>query len=704
MLRVIYYLQHEREEMLCKEPELSTSTKLMQGFAVGGACTVFFSQLSKLNWSVNHYESNTYAASATLLVVVFLNATSQATSLFNVFGGICVDVMGTISPVIQWVEWQVNVPLLFYLTITLDLSKKSLDIQDFFIIFCSWLGIFSAAVTIDKRLSLRAYMICIGTSVIAVFLALYLLVYSSYCSYTNEQKSQVIESRKAVDIYKDLNKLRLSILKRKLECSVYLALSFPIFPVLYFAGIFKIITVDQQFCGTLIISYCVKQMYAYILTDSHYEILDCRTHDLRVEQSANESRRAYLKYVFHEVRVPLNSISLGLHILLTSGNLTSDDRDVLDMMKESTSFMTETLNDVLSIQKIEDGKLELQFHDTSLESIIRGVCNSQKASYSSKDINIKKVIATEVPKTVLVDRFRIEHVLANLLSNAIKFSPVGSTISIKLACAVDDNICDAVFSVKDEGVGISQENIETVFLPYTQVRPGELQQGKGTGVGLAICREIVQLHGGRINVFSVDKCGSTFTFNIPCKIVTDASRDEKVNDSSTDDKLSLGMTKGDSNEELAGMTKYSISQMNCLIVDDVLSNRKMLNTILTKKGFTCDMAEDGVQGYEKITSDLDKFKVIFLDNFMPNMNGMDCTRKLRKFKFEGIIVGLTGNALDEDVAEFTSAGADIVLSKPLKMNQVDKFIEYLEQYGSKSYRRETDENPAWMALKSLSSK
>ncbi len=704
LLRVIYYLQHEREDMLCKAPELSFTTKLMQGFAVGGACTVFFSQLSKIVWSVVKFESNTHAASATLLVIVFINAISQTASLFNLFGGICEDAMGTISPVVQWAEWQVNVPLLFYLTITLDSSKKALTVQDIFIIICSWLGIFAAAVTVDSRLSLRSYTICIGVSVVSVFIALFLLVSSSYSAYVNEKKSQVVESNKSIDIYKDLKKLRLSILKRKLECSIYLTFSFPIFPVIYFAGVFKLITVDQQFCGTLIVSYLVKQMYSYILTDSHFEILDSRTYDLRIEQSANESRRAFLKYVFHEVRVPLNSISLGLHILVSSGNLSPDDMDVIDMMKESTNFMTETLNDVLSIQKIEDGKLELQMHKTSLESIIRGVCNSQKASYSVKDINVKPLITSEVPKTVLVDRFRIEHVLANLLSNAIKFSPSGSTITIKLSCTVVENMCDAVFSVKDEGVGISSENIETVFLPYTQVRPGELQQGKGTGVGLAICREIVQLHGGRINVHSSDGDGSTFAFNIPCKVVDDDDNDAEISDSNSSKEKSLGTNTDSTNPTSESKETFSIDQMKCLIVDDVLSNRKMLNTILTKKGFNCEMVEDGVQAYEVVTETIDKYKIIFLDNFMPNMNGVDCTRKLRKNKFENIIIGLTGNALDEDVAEFTDAGADTVFSKPLKMNQVDKLMEYLVQYGPKSYRREVDENAARVALKALSAK
>ena len=678
----------------------------MQGFAVGGACTVFFSQLSKIIWSVVKFESNTHAASSTLLVIVFINAVSQSASLFNLFGGICEDTMGSISPVVQWAEWQVNVPLLFYLTITLDSSKNVLSFQDIVIVFCSWLGIFSAAVTVDNRLSLRSYTVSIGISVVAIFVALILLVNSAYCAYANEKQSQAVESNKNIDVYKDLKKLRLSILKRKLECSIYLACSFPIFPVVYFAGIFKVITVDQQFCATLIVSYLVKQMYAYILTDSHFEILDSRTHDLRVEQSANVSRRAYLKYVFHEVRVPLNSISLGLHILVSSGNLSPDDMDVIAMMKESTNFMTETLNDVLSIQKIEDGKLELQMHNTSLESIIRGVCNSQKASYSVKDIQVKPVITSAVPRTVLVDRFRIEHVLANLLSNAIKFSPTGSTITIKLSCTIVDNMCDAVFSVKDEGVGISSENIETVFLPYTQVRPGELQQGNGTGVGLAICREIVQLHGGRINVYSSDGDGSTFAFNIPCKVVDDESYETEVSNSNLEGEKSLG-TNTDSisaTENNVPKESFSIDQMMCLIVDDVLSNRKMLNTILTKKGFRCDMVEDGVQAFDVVTEKIDKYNIIFLDNFMPIMNGVDCTRKLRKHEYENIIIGLTGNALDEDVAEFTDAGADTVFSKPLKMHQVDQLMEYLVQFGPKSNRREAYEHTARVALKALSAK
>jgi signal transduction histidine kinase len=194
------------------------------------------------------------------------------------------------------------------------------------------------------------------------------------------------------------------------------------------------------------------------------------------------------------------------------------------MMNEATSFMSDTLNDVLSIQKIEEGKLELQYEVFAVKSMINTVHLSLKGQLTSKNLNLIYFIDDNIPLKLRGDRFRIEHILANLISNAIKFSPSNSkiTIKVKLQPGKDfpqENIL-IYFSVIDQGEGITVDTQKKLFIPYSQIKPRELQQGGGTGIGLAICKEIISLHGGEIGVRSKHKSedpvnhGSEFFFTI----------------------------------------------------------------------------------------------------------------------------------------------------------------------------------------------
>jgi len=188
---------------------------------------------------------------------------------------------------------------------------------------------------------------------------------------------------------------------------------------------------------------------------------------------------------------------MGLHILGESEKCMSDGRDTIEMMKEATHFMSETLNDVLSIEKIEEGKLQLQYDYFSVCDMMNTVRLSMRGQVTAKNMHLQCHIEDLVPKILYGDRFRIEHVLANLLSNAIKFSPQKSTIKIVItvietsaSIEVDFNGEDKAlttykikFAVIDQGVGISEENLKKLFTPYAQFNARELQKGGGTGVG-----------------------------------------------------------------------------------------------------------------------------------------------------------------------------------------------------------------------------
>jgi len=211
---------------------------------------------------------------------------------------------------------------------------------------------------------------------------------------------------------------------------------------------------------------------------------------------------------------------MGIEILERSCNLDESDRESLLMMKGASEFMADTLNDVLSMQKIEEGKLELDLGPFSMSDAINKVFATFHGAVITKNISLVKVVASNVPPKVVGDRYRIEHVISNLLSNAIKFSAENKTVEVEVTAGAVKDTDEGpqvviTVAVVDEGPGISAENQRKLFGNFVQIRPGQLQQGQGSGLGLSLCKQLVNLHGGTIGLSSTEGRGSVFHFSVP---------------------------------------------------------------------------------------------------------------------------------------------------------------------------------------------
>eukprot|EP00597_Dinobryon_sp_UTEXLB2267_P017606 CAMPEP_0201113072 /NCGR_PEP_ID=MMETSP0812-20130820/77627_1 /ASSEMBLY_ACC=CAM_ASM_000668 /TAXON_ID=98059 /ORGANISM="Dinobryon sp., Strain UTEXLB2267" /LENGTH=250 /DNA_ID=CAMNT_0047376537 /DNA_START=180 /DNA_END=933 /DNA_ORIENTATION=- len=250
-------------------------------------------------------------------------------------------------------------------------------------------------------------------------------------------------------------------------------MAMPLFPLSYFLALFRVFGISMSVLSFHFITMVAKGFYAAVLVDVHLDTLVVTQEALSLEQTANEARRAYLKYLFHEVRTPLhslsigidildrnphlgeedmeslqmmrvaadfmsktlndfhevrtplNSLSMGIDILDRNDNLNGEDMESLLMMRGAADFMSKTLNDVLSMQKIEEGKLELDMQSFHLIDAVSSVLVIFGAAAASKGLHLQQEMIGSIPCKVLGDRFRVEHVLGNLLSNAIKFSPQG---------------------------------------------------------------------------------------------------------------------------------------------------------------------------------------------------------------------------------------------------------------------------------------
>eukprot|EP01035_Chromulina_nebulosa_P025498 gene25498-biopygen16487 len=481
----------------------------------------------------------------------------------------------------------------------------------------------------------------------------------------------------------------------------------------------------------LLLTLILKAFFAASLADAHAHALLDAEHELERERQANESRRAFLKYLFHEVRTPLNSLTMGIELLKTKESLDSSDKELLAMMTGASDFMAETLNDVLSMQKIEEGKLELMYAPFNINNSITKILSALSGGAMEKNLQIENDIAADVPILLVGDVYRVEHVISNLISNSMKFSPHGGTIQVKVTAKaiVKDPpakscklapLTNLTVSIIDQGPGISEENQSKLFDGFFQVRPDQLQQGKGSSLGLALCKQIVTLHGGTIGVKSAEGQGSTFHFTIPFGVSNAIVEPEMKNDeeefeldfkpdeappssvsnicasiTSTNCNIRSSIMSTNTNIRASIMSTNSNFSMNesvvfsdlgfspcVLVVDDVPSNRKMLMALLQKNGATeVDTAENGLEAVETALANLQKYDIIFMDNLMPVMNGPEAARRLREEGFGSLVIGVTGNALDADVNEYLSAGADMVLGKPVKMSMLKMVLRHVKENG-----------------------
>jgi two-component system chemotaxis sensor kinase CheA len=271
-------------------------------------------------------------------------------------------------------------------------------------------------------------------------------------------------------------------------------------------------------------------------------------------------------------------------------------------------------------------------------------------------------------------------------------------------------IANVTVSVNDEGVGISKEDQTKLFDNFVQLRPGSIQKGQGSGLGLSFCKQIVEFHGGTISITSTEGNGSSFTFTIPFAIANSVfescSESIKVNNTRISSPPGMrtllsretpsflqGERKNpdDSTDlqiydiEAPKVAKVSaLSSMKVLVVDDAVSNRKLLMMLLTKKGLISHAAEDGQLAVDLILADMDAYTLVFIDNLMPVMNGSDATKALRTHGYPYLIVGITGNSMEDDIAEFLSSGADIVIPKPFNKFTLDLLVKHIEKYGTLS--------------------
>jgi len=355
-------------------------------------------------------------------------------------------------------------------------------------------------------------------------------------------------------------------------------------------------------------------------------------------EQANTAKSEFLANMSHEIRTPLHGI-LGMAQVLERGARKGAQRDNVRVIRESGEALLAILNSILDLSKIEAGQLEIEAAPFALGELVEATCRPFATLAAAKALAFEVVVAPEAAGLWIGDALRLRQVLSNLASNAVKFTEAGGvTITIALAGAA------LRFQVGDTGVGIPRERQAEIFEKFAQVDGSSTRRFGGAGLGLAICRELVMLMGGELQVESVPGHGSLFTFD-----------------------LSLAPGAAASGEAPADET--APRSLRVLAAEDNETNRLILRAFLEPLDVDLTLAVDGreaVEGFGAMAFDL-----VLMDIQMPNMNGVDATLAIRRLEAERgtprtPILAVSANVMSQQVEAYLAAGMDAVLAKPLE--------------------------------------
>ncbi|HSW07193.1 AAA family ATPase [Aquabacterium sp.] len=389
---------------------------------------------------------------------------------------------------------------------------------------------------------------------------------------------------------------------------------------------------------------------AFVLDLTERKQVEAERQARRVADLANRAKSIFLTTMSHELRTPLNAILGFAQLLLAEPQLDEHQARRVKIIQQGGEQLLTLVNDILDLSRIEAGKVDLQPQALALDEFLRTVIDIIRIRAEEKGLQFNFDGVPGLARAVIVDEKYLRQILLNLLSNAVKFTGQGQVSLRARHLGVSDTVASLRFEVEDTGIGISPDELESVFMPFEQGADAQRRFG-GTGLGLSISRQLVRLMGGDIQVESRLGQGSRFWFDLD---------------------LPLGMldAKRDAMPHRPPITGYRGERRTLLVVDDVEANRTLLVDFLTALGFNAveaDNGEAGLRQAQALRPDL-----IVMDSVMPVMDGLESTRRLRQVdelkNVPVIAVSASASAVDERMS--LAGGADAFLAKPIQLDKL----------------------------------
>lgn len=381
-------------------------------------------------------------------------------------------------------------------------------------------------------------------------------------------------------------------------------------------------------------------------------------------ETANRAKSDFLANMSHEIRTPMNAI-LGYVDVLRDTLSDSNSLTSLEIIQRNGNHLLQLVNDVLDLSKIEADRIELEWLDCSLPQVLNDVMESTCSQAAAKQLRCEVIGESRLPEFTRIDPTRLRQILMNLVGNAIKFTERGSVV-LHVSCDCEDQSGVLRLSVQDTGIGMTKEQRDRLFHPFTQADSSMTRRFGGTGLGLAISQRLTQMLGGTISATSEVGQGSTFTVTLPIQW--------------SGALVEWGTpTESHHAAEVRPIKDTDLAQCRLLLAEDGADNQRLFALVLRKAGAVVDIAENGQVALDMIEAALQtdrRYDVILMDMQMPVLDGYSAVARLRQDAIRTPIIALTANAMDDDRTKCMQAGCDEYASKPISpRNLVDIVLQ-----------------------------
>lgn len=403
---------------------------------------------------------------------------------------------------------------------------------------------------------------------------------------------------------------------------------------------------------------------------------------------ANSAKSDFLARMSHEIRTPLAATLGFADLLLDQCDSPDQMRECVRVIQQNGQHLLAIINDILDLSKIEAGKLSAQFAPCQVISLLAEVSSLMRYKAEEKGLQFRLSFDTEIPERIQTDATRLRQILLNLLNNAIKFTPKGKIeLHVHMNQHEDQHTylyCD----VRDDGIGMSQRQLQQLFQPFVQVHQNSAQYG-GTGLGLTISRTLAQMLGGDLTATSAPNQGSVFHLRISTGDLTDVPLVLPKVQPDVPTNIPIPPVTPDAPREIVPAPQHKEYITRVLVAEDTPALRRYMEIILQRTGYMCDLVETGPEVLERMRAarrDEKPYTVLLLDLLLPGMDGFDVLRNLQADHDPTPVVALTAHAMRHVQEKCMAAGFAEFLSKPVDRGILLDLIRRLAEQGANASR------------------